>query len=161
MQTIVTYNEPLIRRAIFRFWVRFISWHGFAAIALWSVVCVWAVFWQTEKWITYGSLSLLLLGVTANFGVYFTYLGSSLKRFRRMNDPAAEVTISDDTFRIKSCVGETTLQWRVFEAIWRFPEAWLLFSGKTRFMILPIDTLGIEDRELMCEKVKENGGRIV
>jgi hypothetical protein len=160
MQTTVTYSEPLIRRAIFRFWKRFIAWHGFAAIAVCTVVCAWAVLWQAEAWIIYGSLALwLLLGTSA--GVYFTYLSRSLSKFRRMNDPIAQITISNDLFRVKSSVGESSLQWRVFEAIWRFPEAWLLFTGKNTFMTLPIDFISIEDRELMCAKVKENGGRIV
>jgi len=161
MQTTVTYSEVLIRRAVFRFWTRLISWHGFAAIALWSVLCGWAVFWQTETWVIYGSLVLWLFLVGTAVGVYFAYLNRSLKKFRRMNDPIAEVTISNDVFRMKSSVGESSVQWRVFEAIWRFPDAWLLFTGKNVFLTLPIDAISMEDRELMCAKVKENGGRIV
>jgi len=161
MQTTVTYSEALIRRAIYRFWMRFIGWHGFAAIAVWSVVCLWAAFWQTETWVTCGSLLLWLFLVATGVGVFFAYLNRSLRKFRRMNDPIAEVIISNDVFGIKSSVGESSLQWRVFEAIWRFPEVWLLFTGKNTFMTLPIDGISIEDRELMCTKVKENGGRIV
>jgi hypothetical protein len=161
MQTTVTYSEALIRRAIFRFWIRFISWHGFAALAVWSAVCVWAVFWQTEKWVMYGSLLFWLVAVTAAGGVYVTYARRSIAKFRRMGDPTAEVTISSDAFRVKNSLADSTVQWRAIEAIWRFPEAWLLFGGKNAFITLPIDAISSEDRELMCARVKEHGGRVV
>lgn len=161
MQTTVTYSEALIRKAIFHFWIWFIGWRGFAALAVWSIVCIWAVFWQTERWVTYGSLALLLLGVITNVSVYVVFLRRSLKKFLRMEGPTADVTISNDVFRMKSSVGDSTVQWRVIETIWRFPEAYLLFLGRNIFITLPIEGISIEDRELMCAKVRENGGRIV
>ncbi len=161
MQTTVTYSEALIRRAIFRFWRRFIGWHGFAAIAVASALCGWAVFWQAEKWITYGSLVLWLLLLSTSVGVYVVYLRRSLATFRRMNDPTVEVTIADDEFRLKSSLVDSSVKWRAIETIWRFPEAWLLFVGKNVFMTLPIDAISMEDRELMCAKVKDNGGQVV
>ncbi len=161
MQTTVTYSEALIRRAVFRFWVRFIGWHGFATIAAYSAFCVWFVFYWTEPWAKLASLVLWALLVGACVGVYVAYVRRSLSKFRRMNERTAEVTISKDEFRVKSSLADSRLQWRAIEAIWRFPEAWLLFMGKNVFVTLPIDGISTEDRELMCTKVKENGGRVV
>jgi hypothetical protein len=118
------------------------------------------LFWQPEAWFFYGSLSLLVLVALLYFAIYSTYLHRSLAKFRRMNDPIAEITISDSDFHIKTSLGETRLQWRAFEAIWRFPEAWLLFTGKNNFFTLPIDSINIADRELICAKIIENGGRV-
>ncbi len=161
MQTTVTYTEALIRRAIFRFWIRFIGWHGFALIAVCSALCVWAVFWQNDVRIILGCVALWVLVTGMAAGVYVTYVRRSLSKFRRMNDPTVEVAISDDEFRMKTSLSDAAVKWRVIEAIWRFPEAWLLFTGKNAFTSLPIDAISTEDRELMCSKVRENGGRVL
>ena len=161
MQTTVTYSEALIRRAVFRYWVRFVAWHGFAFIAFSAAVCIAAVFLHAETWII--GCSLLLCGFMISLAatVYIVRVRVSLAIFRRMNNPTAEVTISDDEFRVKTSLVDSRLQWRVIQAIWQFPETWLIFTGKHAFMILPIDAVGTEDRELICRKVKENGGRVV
>ncbi len=161
MPTTVTYTEGLIRRAIFRWWVRFIAWHGFAWAAIWSALCVGLVIWQADTWLIYGSLVVWVFAVGVAWGVYAAYVRRSLSKFRQMNNPTAEVTISNDEFRLKNSLGDIRLQWRVIEAIWRFPEAWLMFGGKNAFFTLPINAISTEDRELMCAKVKEHGGKIV
>ncbi len=161
MKTTVTYTEALIRRAIFRYWVRFISWHGFALIGVCSALCVWAVFWQSDVRVILGSIALWVVVAAIAAGVYVAYAGRSLSKFRRMNDPTVEVTISDDEFRMKTSLSDAAVKWRAIGAIWRFPEAWLLFTGKNAFTALPIDTISTEDRELMCSKVRENGGRVL
>jgi YcxB-like protein len=141
MQITVTYTEDLIRRAIFRFWRRFIGWRGVMAIVVCSVMCLWAVFWQTEAWVMYGCLALWVFLVCSAGGVYVAFLRRSLSKFRKMNDPIAEVTISADELRMKSDVADSKVQWRGIEAIWRFPETWLLFLGKNLFITLPIDPI--------------------
>jgi hypothetical protein len=78
-----------------------------------------------------------------------------------MNDPTVEVTISQESFRMKSSIGDSSVQWRAFEAIWRYPNVWLLFTGKNVFVTLPIDAISTDDRELMCLKVQESGGRVL
>src|SRR3990167_9322141 len=159
MRTTVTYSEALIRRAIFHWWIRFIGWHGFTAIAVVPVACLWLTVHGTMPWLGYGGLAAWAFFVVVALGVYVTYVSRSMSKFRRMNDPTAEVTISNDEFHMKSSLADTRLQWRAIEAIWRFPEAWLIFMGKNLFATLPIDGIGIEDRELMCAKVRENGGQ--
>lgn len=161
MQTRVTYSEALIRRAIFRWWIRFIGWHGFLASALAPIAFLRLAVYGTNPWIVYGGLAIWLFSVFVAVAVYVTYVRRSLSKFRRMNDPTAEITISNDELHMKSSLADTRLQWRVIEAIWRFPEAWLLFMGKNLFVTLPIDAISAEDRELMCAKVRENGGRVV
>jgi hypothetical protein len=161
MQTTVTYSEALIRRAIFRYWMRFIKWHGFAAIAVWSPLCIGVIVRQAEAWLVCCVLVSAVLTVACLLGAYVAYLHRALSKFRRMGGPTAEVTISGGEFHVKTTLADSRLQWRAITGIWRFPETWMVFVGTSDFMTLPIDAISMEDRELMCARVRQHGGRVV
>ena len=160
MTTTVTYTEALIRRAIFRWWIRFIGWHGFASLLACGLLFAYMFFSASEQWMIYGSLALWLFGTATAASVFVAYSRRSLTKFRKMNDRIAEVTISPDGFRVKSSLAESSLSWQAIVAVWRFPEAWLIFFGKNLFMTLPIEHISHHDRELLCAMVKAHGGRV-
>lgn len=61
MPATVVYSEALIRRALFRFWLRSIGRRAFVIFAVMLALCVTELFWQPEAWFFYGILSLLVL----------------------------------------------------------------------------------------------------
>jgi hypothetical protein len=160
MTTTVTYTEALIRKVIFRWWARFIGWHGFASILACGLLFAYTLFFASERWLIYGSLALWLFVTAMAASVLVVYSRRSLAKFWKMDDRTAEVTITPDGFRVKSSLAESNLNWRVIEAVWRFPEAWLIFVGKNTFMTLPIEHISHEDRERLCAMVTEHGGHV-
>lgn len=44
--------------------------------------------------------------------------------------------------------------------LWRFPEAWLLFTGKDSFTLLPAESLPDDVRRHIVDKVRQNGGEV-
>ena len=159
MHTTFTLTEELTRKAVFRVWARRMRVVGIVAIvpcSAYTVSCL--ITRDTSTTAICVGLWLFVAGVFA--AVYWRWLSQSLSRFRLMNDPTVDVTISNDEFRWKTCLGDSRLSWRVFEAVWRAPDIWLLFLARTSHLILPTDAISNEDRELICLKVRENGGQI-
>ena len=110
MQTKFTYTEAFLRRAIFRYWLRFIGSRGFSLIGIISASSIWAVCCQDEPALMCVCVVVWLMVLSVAAGVYFTMRRRTLEKLRRMNDPTAEVTISSDEFRLKSSLGDSRLQ---------------------------------------------------
>lgn len=156
----VTYTPAIVRRAVRRFWFRFIAWHGFASVAVAIGVFVSLLAAGRDDWLVgvFGVLSLLL--VLMGSGVYFTYLRRSLAVLRAMKEPKAVFRLTDERFGSESDVGKGELSWTAIKEIWAFPEVWLLFVAKNQFITLPIADVSDDARTFLRERVTASGGTV-
>lgn len=157
MQTSFILTEELIRKAVWRVWARRFRLPFILATIACLVCCL-----TLQDASKTGFVLCLWLGVAVGFvAVYLRWLSQARSKLRLMNDPSVEVTITADEFRWRSCLGDSRLAWRVFETVWQFSDTWLLFFGRASHIVLPTDAITNIDRELICSKVRENGGRVL
>ena len=161
MEIRVRYSEALIKRITRRFWVRFIGWHGFAAVGLMSAALAYLVAVGDRSWYVPAFGAVLAVGVFVGTAVYFVYRQRAMSTLQRMADPTAIFTFSDSGFSSRSELGGGDLSWRAVTQVWAFPEAWLLFVSKGIYVTIPTESLPEGTRQLIRAKVREQGGKVV
>jgi hypothetical protein len=159
-QTTVTYTREIIRKAVGHFWLRFIAWHGFAAIAFCIVGTIVLAVAGNRSWLVgaLGAIGLMLL--TTSTGVYVAFLKRSMWKFNRMASKSVVFTFADERFTVVSDLGSSELSWKAIEQVWRFPELWLLFASKTTYITLPIADIDPSAKDFIIEQVVRHGGRV-
>jgi hypothetical protein len=156
----VTYSRGIIWKAVSRFWVRFIAWHGFAAIGICVVGCLGLLLAGNRSWLVgaLGAVGVMLMITAAS--VYVVFLRRSLWKFDRMSAKSVAFQFSDEGFSSVSDLGSSTLSWRAVEKVWRFSDVWLLFVGKTIYITLPIAEVDEATRTFITNQVAQHGGRV-
>ena len=159
-QATVTYTRSIIRRAVAHFWFRFIAWHGFAAIAIFTGGAVALAVAGNRSWMlgAFGVLGCILLATSA--AVYIVYLRRSMWKFDRMGSKTVVFTFSDERFATASDLGSSELSWKAIERIWKFRDIWLLFVAKTAYITLPITDIDRATQDFIVEQVVRHGGRV-
>jgi hypothetical protein len=68
--------------------------------------------------------------------------------------------ITDEAVHCQSAHETSTLPWRIFPRLQRFPDLWLLYTTRVNACILPTDQLTDEVQEFIIAKVREAGGKV-
>ena len=161
MEVEVKYSEALIRKATIRFWVRFIAWDGFLAVAVLAMTVAYLAISGDRTWVIGFLGGLLLLVVVIGGAVYFTYLRRALAALRQMPSQTAIFSFDDKGVSCRSDLGSSQLNWSAIVKLWRFNEVWLLFVSKGVYMTLPTDCLTDETRQLILTKLAACGSKVV
>ncbi len=141
-----------------RFWTRFIAWHGFAAVALVAACFLYLLAAGDYSWYVGVIGTVLVLGAGVGGAVYFVYRNRSLAAFRRMLEPTVTFDFSDAGISTTSDLGSGSLSSRAIAQVWTFPEAWLIFTAKSTYFIIPAESLTDNVRRFIRSKVLEHGG---
>ena len=159
-QATVIYTRPIIRKAVRHFWLRFIAWHGFAAITICLIGTTVLAVAGNRSWMigALGAAGLILLITSTS--VYVVFLRRSMWKFDRMASKSVAFTFSEDRFTTASDLGSSELSWKAIEQVWRFPEVWLLFAAKTTYVTLPIAEISQSTQDFIVEQVVRHGGRV-
>lgn len=155
------YSEALIRSAVWAFWRRVTGWRYFVAIALVLGSFIYSVSSGDRSWRVGMSASILCLAVIFAVALYVIHYRGAITRFRRMELPEATFEAGDDRFRVTSDVGSSELSWSTIIEIWQFPEFWLLFLSRAQFITLPLADLDTEARDLILNRAKSHGAKVV
>lgn len=106
-----------------------------------------------------GNLPMALLSfVVACFPALFSLIAwqahrsSMNRRYKRMNDRSAEITVDPEGFGIDSSLGQGRLNWNNVTDIWERPKSFMLFSGDNAFNILPRAAMPREAQDFLTER---------
>jgi YcxB-like protein len=155
------YTEALIARATKRFWVRFIDWHGFAAIAVAAVLVVYLFVVDGPTATVLAFAGVLVFAIAVGTAVYYVYRNRALSVFRRMGTPHAVFKFTDEGISTRSDLGGGDMSWRGITKVWVFPEVWLIFMAKGAYVTIPTNAMTPDVRSLIRAKVLEHGGKVV
>jgi hypothetical protein len=150
----LTYTEPLIRRAVLRFWWRTTGW-GFMlpiiACLAWLAVLLWTGdrSWQVG---VLGTVLTMAFALAAT--LYVVHWRNSLAKLRALGEPSATLVTTDTTLTMSSSAGSTTLPWSAIQEVWQFPECWLLLFSKAQFVTLPLADVTPEARAFILQRVR-------
>jgi hypothetical protein len=150
----------VLKRGVMHFWLRFVNWHGFLALALSVVLFLYLLFTGERSWLLGVSGTVTLLGIIFALRLYFAYLGRALGRFERMKSKSVQITFTDESFSTTTDLGSGSVNWNNIRFIWRFPDVWLLFLEWNNFMSLPTENLDDEVKAFIVERVQGHGGKV-
>ena len=161
MQIQARYTESLVRRTAMKFWVRYIGWRGFAAVAILAAAVAYLLIIGDSSWYVSVFGTVLVLAILFGSLIYFVNRHRTLATFRRMAEPTATFGFSNDAISTRSDLGSGEVSWRAITQIWTFPEAWLVFVAKGSYFTIPTESLTEEVRQFIHDKVHEHGGKVV
>ena len=160
MQIRAKFTESLIKRTTMRFWIRFIAWHGFAAVALGIALLTYWLLTGDSSWYVGAFGAVLVLAIFTGSSVYCVYRNRALATLRRMIEPTVTMDFSDAGISTQSDLGGGNLSWRAITKIWTFPEAWLVFTSEWHYFTIPTDALTDDIQQFINRKVLEHGGKV-
>ena len=154
------YNEPLLRRAAFAYWRRFIgSAYGIAVVVV--ALCFVALLRTGDRsWVVGVLGTCLVLAVGVSTAGFLTHWRQSLGRFRRMPSRTASLVATDTQLSLSSELGTSLLRWSDITEIWRYSEFWLLVLSPRQVVTLPLASLSGDVRAFIAAHVQAAGGRI-
>jgi hypothetical protein len=100
----------------------------------------------------------LLAFVVACFPALFSLIAwqahaSSMKRrYKRMANRSAEITVDPEGFGIDSSLGQGRLNWNNVTDIWERPKSFMLFSGDNAFNVLPRAAMPREAQAFLSDR---------
>lgn len=159
-ETTLVYSEALLRQAVFAFWRRSIGtgfWGVWVAAAL-AVMALWLG--GSESWPLVMVCNVLIAAVVLAAAVYWVQWRGAVRKLRGMGRAEAVFRAGADGFTMESGLGSTTLPWTAVEALWCFPQVWLLMFSRSQFSTLPVANLSPALQAFLRERVHSHGGHV-
>jgi hypothetical protein len=160
METILHFNEPLLRRAVFAFWRRSLGVGILVAISVGTSYLVFKVANGTPSWIDGALAAVIGMAIVIAVGGGGMHYRNSMRKFREMNAPQATFRADPSTFTLTSSIGTATFQWSTIKELWQFDEFWLLLFSQAQFSTLPTADLPAEMQTFIVEQVRAAGGKV-
>ncbi len=159
-ETTLTYNEVLVRRAVWCYWRRSLGPGYWVALAMVFSSFLVLQSQGTEAWIRIVLVAALAVALGFAALLFFVHYRASMGRFRRMDAPLARFIADDERFAFSSTVGAASLKWSVVKELWRFEDLWLLLYREGGFNVLPLACLPPPMRDFLVQRVEAVGGRV-
>jgi hypothetical protein len=160
IETILIYNESLIRRAVFAYWRRTVGTFFLPVILAMTAWFVVLLVQRDLSWQTGVFGSVIGFGFVFSASVYVVHYRNSLAKYRDLQDSMATFHAHTSSFTIESSIGKSTLHWAAVKEVWNFQDVWLLLFSKSSFSTLPVANLSPELQQLIVGRVKAAGGKI-
>ena len=149
----ITYNRPLVRRALNRYFAKRLGKPFFVVLCLLCVYLAYSFF--SDSWdpaLTYITIPVAFIVVFLAF-VYVVRLRAAEGFFDKADDPTVTITFSENGVSTESDLGTSVLNWAVFEEILKFPDVWLLVYAKSGYMTLPLAQLPPDCRRFIDDNI--------
>jgi hypothetical protein len=159
--TTLHYTPVLLRRAVWAFWSRSVGITLSLTLLLVTVYLVSLVRDGHTSWLVGVFGTLVVMGYVYLAALYLLRLRYEMATLRAMGSPLATLEIDSKGFTVVSGAGQATMPWRSIEAVWRYPDFWLLLFSGSHFMTLPLDNLPETMRSEMLERVREHGAKVL
>jgi hypothetical protein len=159
-QTQLTYDIPLLRRAVFAYWRRSIGLVLPAAFAFLVADLVFLLASGDTSWIVGVFATVIFLTGVFFAALYVIHYRNALQKLRDMGAPHARFRADEPTFTVESKIGHSTFRWSSIREVWRFPTFWLLLFSKAQFMTLPLSCVSTEMQVFILRRIQAMGGKI-
>ncbi len=156
----LTYNEPLLRRAVLAFWRRTIGVAFPLVTAVLAASLIYYLLQGNSSWFTGVLATVLFFSIICMPTLYFVHYRNVLTKFRNMGAPQASFLAEETSFTVASDLGSSTLKWSAIVEVWCFDEFWLLLFSKAQFMTLPLSSLSPEMKAFILQQIQASGGKV-
>lgn len=159
-ETTLVYNEPMLRKAVLRFWWRVIGIRFLLVLAALGLLLAFLIIQGDRSWSVGVLGTMVVMGGAFAAAVYVVHFVNVMGKFRGMGGAPASCVVDASSFIVTSRLGAATLPWSAFEEVWQFEDVWLLMLSKSQFVTLPLDCVPENMRRFMLERIRAAGGRV-
>ena len=150
------YTEPVLRRAVRVFVSRRVLRRGWLWVAAGLLLTSLVLDWLTGPSFAAGwALASLVFLVALVAAVWRAHYTNTVGRYRAMDPPTARFTFDAAAMTVASSLGESTLPWSSFTAVWDIDGAWMLFLAPNQFMTLPTTDLCAEAQAFLRTRLPQ------
>lgn len=155
------YDDRVVRAGLRRYLGRQLGWTFRVAVVVAAAALAVLAYRSGDSWYTLVVGAIVLLSLLVPLIVYGVMLPLLTRRFRRIYGDEARFHFTDRTLGVRTHAHTGQTPWSGLTRLWRFPEAWLLFTGKDSFTLLPAEDLPEDVRRHIVNQVTKNGGEVV
>lgn len=159
-ETTLVYSEALLRQAVLAFWRRSIGtgfWLAWVAAAS-AVTVLWLA--GSDAWPLLILANVLVAAVVLAAAVYGVQWRGAMRKLRAMGRTQAVLRAQAEAFSVESDLGSSTLPWTAAQALWCFPQVWLLMLSRSQFITLPVENLSPALQVFLRERIQTHGGQV-
>ncbi len=159
-QAVLTYDQRLIRRAVFSFWRRSVGIDLIAALLLLTGSLAVLLAAGDRSWLVGALGTVLVMGIVFAGAVYVIHSTNALRKLQEMGPPTASFQAEEASFTVTSAIGTATFHWSVIKELWLFNGYWLMLFSKAQFITLPLAGLAPELQAFILDRVRAAGGKV-
>ncbi len=148
-------DKALIKKALHQFMLRRIGW-------LWIIafVFLWIWFGYVALRYEWNILSnffcgILVISTFLLIYIYYIRLKQSETFLSKMKEPVVRYRIDQSGITTSSDLGESKMNWVVFEEILKSQELWLLIYAKSAYLTIPITEMSLECQRFIEHHIME------
>ncbi|KTD46991.1 hypothetical protein Lrub_1913 [Legionella rubrilucens] len=159
-QITLTYDESMVRKAIFRFWKRTVGLVYPVALIMMTLIFLILLYQGNRSWWIGALGAVLLISFLMILTLYLVHFRNAWHKFREMGSPVASFIVAENSATISSSAGTSTFPWSAIKEVWRYDDLWLLFFSKSQFMTFPSAQVSEEVQDYILHHIQQAGGRI-
>jgi hypothetical protein len=145
----VAYTEKLMRSTAYRYWRKTIGSTGFILLVV--IPMIFAIMWifSYPQWALglFGGLSIAWAGITLLS--FFRFRKMHVNVYRRMENKTATFTFSESGVKAVSDNGSSEFGWKLVDAVYEYPDVWLLSLVRSTYLSVPTETLDDETKSFI------------
>ena len=137
MQTL-QYSERLIRHAIARAILRLLGPVFFIVLALLAGQTAFSISRGERGWLLGVETTIVALGIILPLAAIRAHTNVALRKLAGMDGKTGQIELSSTELHLSSSLGTMSLPLSTITSVWCYPEYWVLLSGKSILMTLPL-----------------------
>ncbi|KTC98434.1 YcxB family protein [Legionella erythra] len=159
-QITLTYDESMVRKAIFRFWKRTVGLVYMLALVLMTILFAILLYQGNRSWLVGALGAVLLISFLMILTLYLVHFRNAWYKFKEMGSPVASFIAAENSATISSSAGSSTFPWSAIKEVWRYDDLWLFFFSKSQFVTFPSAQVSEEVQTYILQRIEHAGGRI-
>lgn len=159
-QITLTYDESMVRKAIFRFWKRTVGLVYMLALMLMAIFFVILLYQGNRSWLVGALGAVLLISLLMILTLYLVHFRNTWSKFKEMGSPVASFIAAENSATISSSAGSSSFPWSAIKDVWRYDDLWLFFFSKSQFMTFPSAQVSEEIQTYILQRIQHAGGHI-
>lgn len=139
-----TVDKALIRKALHQFMLRRL---GRLWIIIFVLLWIWFGYYAIQyRWDVLTNLfgGILISGSLLLMYIYHIRLKQSETLLSKMKEPFVRYHIDQSGITVSSELGESKMNWVVFEEIFKSQDLWLLIYAKSAYLTIPVNKMSSE-----------------
>lgn len=157
----VRLEKPMLRRVLRELVNRYLGRKRYLMALILGYAVIAMLLERDYGWYTWVLAGLLVVAVVVPMFLHSMLLRRWLRQYQAEQGDEAWYRFDDGGIEAMAAEGKGQMPWREFNRLLKLDEAWLLFTNRNAFTILPTHDLDPGLRDLITGKIEANAGEII
>lgn len=154
-------EKPMLRRVLRELVNRYLGRKRYIMALIIGYAVIALLLEQDHSWYTWALAGLLVVAVVVPMLLHTITLRRWLRQYQAEQGDKAWYRFDDRGIEAVAATGKGQMPWREFNRLLKLNDAWLLFTNRNAFTILPLRDLDPGLRDLITGKIEANEGEII